>query len=114
MTALCPHCGFNTEPDTTTELDGFLLDPVRGRCVYHGQPVALSLMEASFLHTLAKAPGKPIRFDALANRMGSSSELPANTQRVFANRIRRKLREIGAPVPFKPVYGVGFVWDVAA
>ena len=103
MTGLCPSCGYNILRDEPIHRGDWTLEPIS--TWFRGIRLALSPTEAGFLHSLAKAGGRPLSREVMGVRL-SDSEDPANIMCVYAARLRRKLDQ----VPFETVRGSGYRW----
>ena len=103
--SFCPSCGFNITPDRPIERDGWTLTPTEVH--YLGEKLKLTECERIFLHTVARAGGRPVSRDVIGARM-SDCESPANSASVRACHLRKKL----PAVPFKSEFGLGYKWAV--
>lgn len=108
MTALCPHCGYDLEPDRAITRDGIEYDP-RGGVVWHGKAVHLPPGCHAILGTLLKAAGRVVTYDVLAERTGYEGDDPSNSIGVQIYRIRRAMP--GAPIHSK--FNRGYCWERA-
>ncbi|MCB5906161.1 response regulator transcription factor [Streptomyces pinistramenti] len=86
-----------------------LLDPVRYELTVHGLAVALTPTEFRLLACLMADPGAVVRRRALV-RVGwpEGAQVSDNTLDQYLARLRRKLREAGAPRGIATVRGVGY------
>ena len=101
----CPSCGFNLEADKLIVRGPWRLTPVEARCA--GKRVALTPSEAAVLYTIAAGGGRPVRASTIGERVGLSSEDPANLAAVFVCKLRKKL---GALNPIETRRGAGYCW----
>ena len=108
MHALCPHCGYDLEPDRAIARDGIEFDP-RGGISWHGASVHLSPGCHAILGTLLKAAGRVVSLDVLAEPTGYEGDNPSNIVRVQIHRIRHAMP--GAPILSKINRGYG--WERA-
>lgn len=107
MAALCPHCGYDLEPDRAIARDGIEFDP-RGGVHWRGKPVHLSPSCHAILGTLLKAAGRVVSLDVLAERTGYEGDNPSNIVRVQIHRIRQAM--LGAPIRARVCRG--YHWEV--
>lgn len=108
-TPLCPHCGFDLRKDEMIELDGFRFDP-RGGIFFNGDTLRLRPSWQIILATLAKAAPRPVSAAALADRTGSEGDAADVTLRTQICAVRKRLRDIGVPIPFRTEWGRGYRW----
>jgi two-component system OmpR family response regulator len=89
---------------------GMALDPAAHAIVHDGVTVSLTPTEFRLLAALAAAPGRVVRRRELV-RAGwpDGAIVHANTLDAYLARIRRKLREAGAPESIETQRGVGYV-----
>lgn len=64
---------------------------------WRDKPVPMAAAEKVICYTLMKAYPVPVRRDVILERLGSESD--GNIIDVYVCRLRKKLREIGAPNP---------------
>jgi DNA-binding response OmpR family regulator len=95
---MCPHCGYDLLADQPVIINNFAMLSARSPLSYMGKPIKLTHAERSLCWTLMKAFPRPVRRDVILDRM--DSEALGNVIDVHLSRIRKKLRTIGAPVPF--------------
>lgn len=102
----CPHCGFNLTQDDPISMGDWVLTPQQARL--RGALLSLYKAEAGILYASAKARGRVVSAEAIANRNGSEAEdIRSNVGVQFWN-LRRKLGEI---CPVKHRRGIGYYWD---
>jgi DNA-binding response OmpR family regulator len=94
----CPHCGFDLVQDAPILLGDFAMMSSISPLQWQGHSIKLTAAERNLMWTLMKAAPRPVRFDVILDRIGSESE--GNVIDVYMSRIRKKLRDLGAPVPF--------------
>lgn len=90
----CPGCGCNLAAEQPVELGALRVDP-RGDVTWAGNLVDLTGGQHQVLSTLAQARGQLVTKAVLEERLGY--EGLANVVDVHLVRIRRKLRQAGAP-----------------
>lgn len=118
MTALCPHCGYNLEADTIIERDGFTIDP-RGHVRYGGVLIPrLRPQVVSAMHSIAKANGRKVTADIIADRCGSETVNTSNVVRGLVWRLRGALNAVDVPCPVQSKLGPtreggGYWWAVS-
>jgi two-component system response regulator QseB len=84
---------------------GLVLDPVKRRVVFRGQPVELSAREFALLEALAREPGAVISRAKLEESVyGWGEEVESNSVEVHLHHLRRKLE----PKLIRNVRGVGY------
>jgi two-component system OmpR family response regulator len=89
---------------------GVVLDPAAHALVRDGARVSLTPTEFRLLAALAASPGNVLRRSALvAAGWPDGAIVHDNTLDAYLARIRRKLREAGAPEAIETVRGVGYV-----
>jgi two-component system response regulator QseB len=82
-----------------------MLDPVKRRVEFHGQPVELSAREFAILEALAREPGAVVSRSKLEESVyGWGEEVGSNTVEVHLHHLRRKLD----PGLIRNVRGVGY------
>jgi two-component system, OmpR family, response regulator len=90
--------------------DVLVLDPAAHAIVHDGAHVPLTPTEFRLLAALAARPGDVVRRAALvAAAWPDGAIVHDNTLDSYLARIRRKLRDAGAPVAIKTARGVGYV-----
>ncbi len=88
------------------EVGPLRLDPAAHEATFRGRSVALSPREFALLHELARAAGRVLSKDQLAERVyGWGEELESNAVEVHVHHLRRKL----APEAIVTLRGVGYV-----
>jgi two-component system response regulator MprA len=93
-----------------TGTDGAVLDPARHAVAYGSARAALTPTEFRVLATLAARPGVVVRRHELESAgWPPGAIVHANTLDAFVARVRRKLRDVGAPEVIETVRGVGYV-----
>ncbi len=86
-----------------------VLDPAAHALVLDGERVTLTPTEFRLLALLAARPGEVVRRAALvAAGWPDGAIVHDNTLDAYLARIRRKLRDIGAPAAVRTVRGVGY------
>jgi two-component system response regulator MprA len=89
---------------------GAELDPTRHAVSYGSARASLTPTEFRLLAALAARPGVVVRRHELeAAGWPPGAIVHANTLDAFVARVRRKLREVGAPEAIETVRGVGYV-----
>jgi two-component system OmpR family response regulator len=89
---------------------GLVLDPAAHAIVHGDQTIALTPTEFRVLAALAARPGDVVRRAALvAAAWPEGAIVHDNTLDAYLARLRRKLREAGAPAEIKTARGVGYV-----
>jgi two-component system, OmpR family, response regulator len=89
---------------------GLVLDPTAHAVVRDGVRIALTPTEFRLLAALAARPGEVLRRTALvAAGWPDGAIVHDNTLDAYLARIRRKLREAGAPEAIETARGVGYV-----
>jgi two-component system response regulator MprA len=90
--------------------EGMVLDAAAHAIVHEGERVPLTPTEFRLLATLAAKPGEVVRRAALvAAGWPDGAIVHDNTLDAYLARIRRKLRDAGAPVAIETARGVGYV-----
>ena len=88
---------------------GIVLDEDRQSVVTDDGECGLTPLEFGVLHALAHEPGRAWRFEELTRGVWGTDDLgdwaPVHA---VVRRLRRKLREVGAPVAVVAVRGIGF------
>ena len=101
-TGMCPSCGHNLTADRPVVLGDWM---VATSFVMHGnRQFALSPMQSSILHSLARAGGRPVSYSVLADRAGVEGYCA----------LKVHIANIRAKVPGVPIIaerGVGYRWD---
>jgi two-component system, OmpR family, response regulator len=88
---------------------GTVLDPIRHAVAYGSARATLTATEFRVLAALAARPGVVVRRAELeAAGWAPGAIVHANTLDAFVARVRRKLREVGAPERIETVRGVGY------
>lgn len=100
---VCPCCGYDLVKDAPILLNDFSMMGPASQLVYKGQPLHLTPAERTVAWTIFKAYPRAVTFEVILNRLDSEAE--GNVVDVYLSRIRSKLREIGAPIPFEPAGG---------
>jgi two-component system response regulator MprA len=89
---------------------GLTLDPAAHAVVHDGERVALTPTEFRLLAALAGRPGEVVRRRALvAAGWPDGAIVSENTLDAYLARIRRKLRDAGAPAAVETARGVGYL-----
>jgi two-component system response regulator MprA len=90
--------------------DALVLDPAAHALMHDGERVMLTPTEFRLLAALAARPGEVLRRATLvATGWPEGAIVHDNTLDAYLTRIRRKLREAGAPAAVETVRGVGYV-----
>jgi two-component system response regulator MprA len=88
---------------------GVVLDPAAHALVHDGERIALTPTEFRLIAALAARPGAVVRRSALvAAGWPDGAIVHDNTLDAYLARIRRKLRDGGAPEAVETVRGVGY------
>lgn len=96
-------------PATGSAATGLALDPAAHALVLGDARVPLTPTEFRLLAALAARPGEVVRRAALiAAGWPDGAIVHENTLDAYLARIRRKLRDLGAPVAVTTVRGVGY------
>jgi two-component system OmpR family response regulator len=96
-------------PGAQASPSGLLLDPAGHAASVGGEDVSLTPTEFRLLATLAARPGAVVRRAALlASGWPDGAMVHDNTLDTYVARIRRKLRDSGAPEVIETVRGVGY------
>jgi two-component system response regulator MprA len=94
----------------TEARDGLVLDPVAHAVVHDGVRVALTPTEFRLLAALAARPNQVVQRHALVSAgWPDGAIVHDNTLDAYVARIRRKLREGGAPATIETTRGVGYL-----
>jgi DNA-binding response OmpR family regulator len=101
----CPHCGYDLQLDTAVLIDDFSMMGPGAQLFWRHHAVPLTGSERTLMFSLMKAYPDAVSVDVLLDRLDSTGT--DNTLAVFATRIRKKLKVIGAPVPFASSHGYG-------
>jgi two-component system OmpR family response regulator len=89
---------------------GAVLDPTRHAVAFRGVRATLTPTEFRLLAALAGRPGAVLRRHELVSAAWPPGAIVhANTLDAFVGRVRRKLRDVGAPEAIETVRGVGYV-----
>jgi two-component system, OmpR family, response regulator len=89
---------------------GITLDPAAHAVVHDGERVALTPTEFRLLAALAARPGVVVRRRGLvAAGWPDGAIVSENTLDAYLARIRRKLRDAGAPAAIETARGVGYL-----
>jgi DNA-binding winged helix-turn-helix (wHTH) protein len=110
MSAFCPHCGCDIEPDAPVRLGESSYDPATMEFSYRGTVIPLPRACRTIIATLLKARGHTVRHDALLNRLGSDAEDGDNLLRNRIAFARRTLRPFGADECIGTVPCEGYRW----
>lgn len=102
---LCPHCGYDFVKDAPIILNDFSMMNAAAPLRYKGAVVVVTPACRVVCWTLMKAFPRPVRLDVVLNRLGSEAE--GNVVAVYLSRIRKALREVGAPIPFMSIRARG-------
>jgi two-component system response regulator MprA len=95
---------------TTAAARGAVLDPTRHAVAFGSARASLTPTEFRLLAALAGRPGAVLRrHELVAAAWAPGAIVHANTLDAFVARVRRKLREVGAPEAIETVRGVGYV-----
>jgi two-component system response regulator MprA len=90
--------------------NGAVLDPTRHAVAFRSARATLTPTEFRLLAALAGRPGAVLRrHELVAAAWPPGAIVHANTLDAFVARVRRKLREVGAPEAIETVRGVGYV-----
>jgi two-component system OmpR family response regulator len=90
---------------------GLVLDPAAHAIVHRGRTIPLTPTEFRLLAALAARPGHVVRRASLvAAAWPEGAIVHDNTLDAYMARLRRKLRDAGAPAEVKTARGVGYVF----
>jgi two-component system OmpR family response regulator len=90
---------------------GLVLDPGAHAIVHDGRTIPLTPTEFRLLAALAARPGHVVRRAALvAAAWPEGAIVHDNTLDAYLARLRRKLRDAGAPAEIRTARGVGYVF----
>ncbi len=96
---------------TSAEDPGLVLDPAAHAIVHGEQTIPLTPTEFRLLAALAAHPGHVVRRATLvAAAWPEGAIVHDNTLDAYLARLRRKLRDAGAPTEIKTARGVGYVF----
>lgn len=103
---ICPHCGYSLQRDATVvNRAGWVLNH---QYVFHNSMfIELSPTHRSLLLTLALAHPHALTVDVLQNRVCYGDSNVITTQ---VCNLRKKLRELGLPVPIMTT-SAGYIWS---
>ncbi|TMJ19010.1 MAG: winged helix-turn-helix domain-containing protein [Alphaproteobacteria bacterium] len=108
--AFCPGCGCNLEAERPVLIGELAHDP-RGFTRWRGSILSFTAAEHLVFGSLAQAGGAIVARAVLCERVGN--ETLGNVIEVFMTRIRRKLRDAGAPATIvQTVIGRGYRLNV--
>jgi two-component system OmpR family response regulator len=108
--ALCRRPPATTAP--AAEDPGLVLDPAAHAIVHGGRTVPLTPTEFRLLAALAARPGHVVRRASLvAAAWPEGAIVHDNTLDAYLARLRRKLRDAGAPAQIRTARGVGYVFE---
>lgn len=111
---ICPHCGYDLIVDAPIILNDFAMMGPMSPLSFLGRPVRLTPAERVVVWTIFKSFPRAVRMSVILDRLGSEAE--GNVIDVYLCRIRKKLRTIGAPIPFEAVGGKlgerAFTWKL--
>jgi two-component system, OmpR family, response regulator len=94
----------------TAAPSGAVLDPTRHAVAFGAMRATLTPTEFRLLAALAGRPGAVLRRHELVSAAWPPGAIVhANTLDAFVGRVRRKLRDVGAPEAIETVRGVGYV-----
>ncbi len=103
------HALLRRAPTTDPVATGLVLDPAAHALVLGDARVPLTPTEFRLLAALAARPGEVVRRAALvAAGWPDGAIVHDNTLDAYLARIRRKLRDLGAPITVTTVRGVGY------
>ncbi len=101
--------GAASAPPPGPRARGLVLDPARHAIALNQHEVGLSPTEFRLLAALAARPGEVVRRAALiAAAWPDGAIVHDNTLDAYITRIRRKLRDVGAPAALETARGVGY------
>jgi two-component system OmpR family response regulator len=96
--------------DTASGDPGLVLDPAAHAIVHDERTIPLTPTEFRLLAALAARPGEVVRRATLvASAWPDGAIVHDNTLDAYLARLRRKLREAGAPAEIRTARGVGYV-----
>jgi DNA-binding response OmpR family regulator len=97
---ICPCCGTDIALDEPIVINDFSMLGAGRPLFYRDVMVSLTHGEALICWSLMKAYPGFLTLSAIAERISERDlEAPDNLVRVLVCRIRKKLRDLGAPVP---------------
>ena len=101
MTARCPHCGGNADPEAPVTRGRWWIGPT---IVYHdGEQIALARAHARTFYAIARANG-----EAITHR-----DLPNSSPNTLAAHFRALRRTFGDRLPVR-ASNRGYEWDARA
>lgn len=108
----CPSCGFNLKNDRLIIKDGFVLDP-RGQLFYNARAVKITQTPLRVLYTIAKEDGRPVTYDAIADRACDAHKTdPRTLIKLYVHGLRKQFKAAGIPFPIKNEPCVGYFWEL--
>jgi DNA-binding response OmpR family regulator len=114
MIQFCPHCGYNLANDIPVLINDFSMMNSDSPLYWKGSVIYLSGSERIICYSLMRAYPGSVKISTLLGRLDSDAE--GNLCEVFISRIRKKLREAGAPNAIAPMHSGhgrgerGYVW----
>jgi DNA-binding response OmpR family regulator len=96
---MCPGCGRDLVPDQPIIINDFSMLSAVSPLFYRGRPIKLTFSERTVVWAMMKAFPQPVTHEVILNRLDSEAE--GNVIDVYCSRVRAKLRDAGAPVPFE-------------
>lgn len=104
---ICPHCGYSLQPDISVARAGWVIS--QQYVFYNGAFIELSPTHRAILHTLVRAYPHGLHIDALQSRVSYGDSNVITTQ---VCHLRKKLRDLGLPVPISTTQE-GYLWSDA-
>lgn len=102
----CPHCGYDLVLDAPVLINDFSMMGAMSQLWWRDQPIGtLTGTERMICYTLMKAYPAAVRTSVILDRIDSEGE--GKILNVYVFRIRKKLREAGAPNPIQAMLGRG-------
>jgi DNA-binding response OmpR family regulator len=106
---LTSHLDHSAEAGTVTRLGGLEIDRLRQRVAWNGNVLPLTRLERGVIGCLAEPPAQVWAHERLYRAVWQEAWLgDATALHTTVKRLRRKLREAGAPALIDSVRGVGF------
>lgn len=101
---MCPSCGYNLQADEVLTRGDWTIAPTWAN--HLSQRIKLTPAEHGVLYAIAASGNRPIKPEAILNRISDSEN--TNLVSVYVCRLRRKL---GQAVPFELAgYSIGYRW----
>jgi DNA-binding winged helix-turn-helix (wHTH) protein len=101
----CPCCGYDLVVNQPILLNDFSMMSPISPLTYRGEPIHLPPMQREICWSLMKACPDPVASTVVLDRVGSEGS--HENVKVHIHYIRKALKEIGAPDPFKACFHRG-------